>query len=159
MLSAARCQGGRYPTAQAWNNTVLHGVGGLASSVDAHYYPFGFKGSTGGKNPTDQHVLQRLKKIPAIYQKMRRTLNRYAPKLGVIIGATNISSAPTTALCTPLGAVFAAGDVLSWLAAGAESVDWWYLSTTAIPSRAPRTLECSRTVTAVVDRYRGSSSA
>jgi hypothetical protein len=27
--------------------------------------------------------------------------------------------------CTPVGALFAAGDVLSWLAAGAKSVDWW----------------------------------
>jgi hypothetical protein len=32
---------------------------------------------------------------------------------------------------TPVGAVFAAGDVLSWLAAGAQSVDWWSLNDTA----------------------------
>jgi len=27
--------------------------------------------------------------------------------------------------CTPTGALYAAGDLLSWLAAGATGVDWW----------------------------------
>jgi hypothetical protein len=31
--------------------------------------------------------------------------------------------------CEPSGALFAAGDVLEWLAAGAQSVDWWPLDT------------------------------
>ena len=36
-----------------------------------------------------------------------------------------MSNNETTTVCTPAGALFAAGDVLSWLAAGAKSVDWW----------------------------------
>jgi len=43
----------------------------------------------------------------------------------VVVGETAVSNSPTTTACTPAGALFAAGDVLSWLAAGAQSVDWW----------------------------------
>jgi hypothetical protein len=42
-----------------------------------------------------------------------------------------VSNGSTTTMCTPVGAVFAAGDVLSWLAAGAQGVDWWSLNDTA----------------------------
>ena len=48
-----------------------------------------------------------------------------------MIGETSVSNGATTTVCTPVGAVFAAGDVLSWLAAGAQSVDWWSLNDTA----------------------------
>ena len=43
----------------------------------------------------------------------------------VVVGETGVSNNETTTVCTPAGALFAAGDVLSWLAAGAHSVDWW----------------------------------
>jgi hypothetical protein len=46
----------------------------------------------------------------------------------VVIGETATSSSATTTVCTPVGALFAAGDTLSWLAAGARSVDWWDLN-------------------------------
>jgi hypothetical protein len=36
-----------------------------------------------------------------------------------------VSNNETTTVCTPAGALFAAGDVLSWLSAGAQSVNWW----------------------------------
>jgi hypothetical protein len=42
-----------------------------------------------------------------------------------VVGETGVSNNETTTVCTPTGALFAAGDVLSWLAAGARSVDWW----------------------------------
>ena len=43
----------------------------------------------------------------------------------MVVGETGVSNNETTTVCTPAGALFAAGDVLSWLAAGAQSVDWW----------------------------------
>ena len=43
----------------------------------------------------------------------------------MVVGETGVSNNETTTVCTPAGALFAAGDVLSWLAAGAKSIDWW----------------------------------
>jgi hypothetical protein len=111
-----------------WNDTVLKTDGQYVSFVDAHYYPFYFTGSPGGNNPSDSQILQSLKTIPTIYSKIRAGLNAYDPQAAVVIGETAVSSAPTTTSCTPVGAVFAAGDALSWLAAGAETVDWWDLN-------------------------------
>ena len=56
---------------------------------------------------------------------LRAKLNAFAPSASVVVGETAVSNSPTTTACTPAGALFAAGDALSWLAAGAESVDWW----------------------------------
>jgi hypothetical protein len=117
--------GASVPNNDEWNNTVLGTDGKLISFVDAHYYPFFFGGSTGGSNPTDQQVLQALFGIPSLYGKIRTELNAYDPKASVVVGETNVSNNPTTTVCTPTGALFAAGDVLSWLAAGARSVDYW----------------------------------
>jgi hypothetical protein len=117
--------GAQVPNNTAWNNTVLKTDGKYASFVDAHYYPFFFAGSTGGANPTDQQVLQSLQQIPTLYSGIRTELNTYDPKASVVVGETNVSNNETTTVCTPAGALFAAGDVLSWLAAGAKSVDWW----------------------------------
>jgi hypothetical protein len=117
-----------------WNNTVL-GTPGLAqyiSFVDAHWYPFGFGGNTGAAgNPTDQEVIQSVEQIPAEYAKIRTELNTYDPSATVTVGETGVSYLATNVTCTPAGALFSAGDVLSWLAAGAKSVDWWPLDTDA----------------------------
>ena len=117
--------GAAVPDNSEWNDTVLGQDGDLVSFVDAHYYPFSFYGSTGGTNPSDQEVLQALMTVPSLYQGIRGTLASYDPKAEVVVGETNVSNNETTTVCTPTGALFAAGDVLSWLAAGAESVDWW----------------------------------
>jgi hypothetical protein len=117
--------GAAVPDNTEWNNTVLGQDGGLVSFVDAHWYPFTFYGSTGGTNPTDQQVLESLMSIPSAYQQIRTELNTYDPRAQVVVGETNVSNNETSTVCTPAGALFAAGDVLSWLAAGAESVDWW----------------------------------
>lgn len=118
--------GATVPDNDEWNNTVLGTDGKYVSFVDAHYYPFEFGGSTGaGGNPTDQQVLHALFQIPTLGSQIRRELARYDPKAGFIIGETGVSNNETTTVCTPAGALFAAGDVLSWLAAGAKSVDWW----------------------------------
>ncbi len=117
--------GASVPDNAEWNNTVLGTDGRYASFVDAHYYPFFFGGSTGGSNPTDQQVLQSLFGVPALYGQIRTELNAYDRKASVVVGETNVSNNTTTTVCTPTGALFAAGDVLSWLAAGARSVDYW----------------------------------
>jgi hypothetical protein len=117
--------GASVPDNTEWNNTVLQTDGKYVSFVDAHYYPFSFSGSTGSANPTGQQVLQSLQQIPALYQGIRTELNAYDPQASVIVGETGVSNNETSTVCTPAGAVFASGDVLSWLAAGAKSVDWW----------------------------------
>jgi hypothetical protein len=117
--------GASVPDNSEWNNTVLGQDGRYISFVDAHFYPFGFGGATGGSNPTDQQVLQSLMTVPAQYGQIRGELDAYDPRAQVVVGETGVSNNETTTVCTPTGALFAAGDVLSWLAAGARSVDWW----------------------------------
>lgn len=117
--------GAQVPDNTEWNNTVLGADGRYVSFVDAHYYPFYFSGATGGSNPTDQQVLQSLMSVPALYQGIRSELDSTDPRARVVVGETGVSNNETTTVCTPAGALFAAGDVLSWLAAGAQSVDWW----------------------------------
>jgi hypothetical protein len=117
--------GASVPDNSAWNNTVLGTDGRYVSFVDAHYYPFRFSGAAGGANPTDQQVLQSLFRIPSLYGEIRAELNAYDPSASVVVGEAGVSNNETTTACTPTGALFAAGAVLSWLAAGARSVDWW----------------------------------
>jgi hypothetical protein len=117
--------GASVPDNSEWNNTVLGQDGRYVSFVDAHYYPFFFSGATGGSNPTDQQVLQALESVPSLYREIRAELDAYAPWARVVVGETGVSNNETATVCTPTGAIFAAGDVLSWLAAGAASVDWW----------------------------------
>jgi hypothetical protein len=114
-----------------WNDTVLRADAPDIGFVDAHYYPFTFSGATGGANPSDSQVLHALLKIPSLQASIEQGLASRDPSAAVVIGETSVSNGSTTTMCTPVGAVFAAGDVLSWLAAGAQSVDWWSLSDTA----------------------------
>jgi hypothetical protein len=111
-----------------WNDTVLRADGGYIGFVDAHYYPFTFSGATGGANPSDSQVLHALQQIPSLQKSIRQGLAARDPGAAVVIGETSVSNGATTTVCTPVGAVFAAGDVLSWLAAGAQSVDWWSMN-------------------------------
>jgi hypothetical protein len=111
-----------------WNATVLTADRVDVGFVDAHWYPFDFSGSTGGANPTDAQVLQSLRTIPSLDASIKAGLAAHAPGAAVVIGETAVSNATTTTVCTPVGALFAAGDTLSWLAAGAQSVDWWDLN-------------------------------
>ena len=121
-------QGSGVPDSSEWNHTVLGADGKDISFVDVHYYPFNFSGSTGGANPTDQQILRVLRQIPSIQASIRTELNTYDPSASVIVGEVGVSNNATMASCTPVGALFAAGNALSWLAAGVESVDWWQLN-------------------------------
>ena len=123
--------GSAVPDAATWNDTVLKANAADVGFVDAHYYPFTFSGAAGGANPSDTQILHALTKIPALAAGIRQQLATLDPTAAVVIGETAVSNGATTTGCTPAGAVFAAGDVLSWLAAGAQSVDWWSLNDTA----------------------------
>jgi len=120
--------GAAVQNAGVWNRTVLQADGQDAGFVDARWYPYDFSGRTGGANPSDSQVLRQLYTVPALYRQMRQTLNTYDPKAGVVIGETGITNAESLTVCQPVGAIFAAGDVLSWLAAGASSVNWFDLN-------------------------------
>ena len=126
--AAGSAADGPSAVSSAWNNTVLGADGRYVGFVDAHYYPFNFSGATGGGNPTDSQVLAALRSIPALASSTKAELASRDPGAELVIGETAISSIPTTTACQPVGAVFAAGDVLSWLAAGAQTVDWWDLN-------------------------------
>jgi hypothetical protein len=117
--------GGGVADSGEWNSTVLGTDGPYVGFVDGHYYPFTFSGSTGGANPSASTVLHALKKIPSLHASMEAELAAHDSKAAIVIGETSLSSSPTTSVCKPIGAVFAAGDALSWLASGAQSVDWW----------------------------------
>jgi hypothetical protein len=117
--------GASVPDNTVWNDTVLGQDSQYISFVDAHYYPFVFRGATGGGNPSVQQVLQALMSVPSLYGQISAKLAASDPGAQVVIGETGVSNNATTIACTPTGALFAAGDVLSWLAAGAQSVDWW----------------------------------
>ena len=67
--------------------------------------------------------------IPAEYAKIRAQLNAYdLPGAKIVVGETGVSYLATNTACTPVGALFAAGDALQWLSAGAYSVDWWAMN-------------------------------
>jgi hypothetical protein len=59
---------------------------------------------------------------------VRTELNATDPTAGIVVGETGVTYLATTIPCTPAGALFSAGDALSWLAAGARGVDWWTMN-------------------------------
>jgi hypothetical protein len=120
-----------------WNDTILQDDGQYIAFEEAHWYAFSFGGDMGvDGNPTAQQVIQSVEQIPSEYAKIRATLNAYDPTATVEVGETGVSYLATNATCTPAGALFAAGDALEWLAAGATTEDWWPLETGANSSSA-----------------------
>lgn len=120
--------GGSRTISRTWNDTVLRTDGPYVSFVDAHYYPFSFTGKTGGGNPSDGQVLRTLTTIGPLAAATKSDLAAHDPGAALVIGETGVSSGATTTVCTPVGGIFAAGVALSWLAAGAQSVNWWDLN-------------------------------
>jgi hypothetical protein len=115
-----------------WNDTILGEDGSYISFVEAHWYPFSFGGDMGADgNKTAQQVIQSVTTIPADYNSIRQTLSKYDPSATVTVGETGVSYLATNTPCTPTGALFSAGDALEWLAAGAQTVNWWPLETGA----------------------------
>lgn len=124
----AAVQGSGVADSDEWNSQVLRTDGAYVGFVDAHYYPFSFSGSPGGANPSAAQVLQALHAIPSLQASIKAELAKFDPDAAAVIGETAVSNNQTTTVCGPVGALFAAGDALSWLASGAQSVDWWDLN-------------------------------
>jgi hypothetical protein len=103
-----------------WNDAVMPVVRGY-SGIDVFWYPVHVSGT---RYPA-QTVLSWLAGIPALAARVKSDIARYAPGAFWIIGEENISNHRTYDVCQPVAAVFSAGSALSWLAAGARSVDWW----------------------------------
>ena len=112
-----------------WDNVVIGDDD--PDAVDEHWYDFGFVGDTGKDgNPSAQDVIQSVETIPSEDAKIEASLSANGdPTAKIIVGETGVSYQDTNVPCTPAGALFAAGDVLEWLAAGAQSVDWYPLNT------------------------------
>ena len=132
--------GAGVPNNTSWDETLLQGLDTAdthVSFVEAHWYPFSFGGVMGQPgNKTAQQVIQSVEQIPAEYTKMQGILNEYDPGATVTVGETGVSYLATNAPCVPAGALFAAGDALEWLAAGAQTVNWWPLETGENPETA-----------------------
>jgi hypothetical protein len=113
-----------------WNNTVLTEDKKYIGFVDAHWYPFGYGGTTGAAgNPTAEQVIRTVYRIPAEYAKIKTALQaRGLPGAKIVVGETNVSYRATDTACNAVGALFAAGDALEWLSLGVSSVDWWTLN-------------------------------
>ena len=106
-----------------WNNAVMPAVRGY-SGIDVLWYPTRVPGT---EYPAQQ-VLSWLTDIPARAAAIKSDIARYAPGRFWMMGEDGISNHRTYDVCQPVAAVFAAGSALSWLAAGALSVDWWKAS-------------------------------
>ena len=115
-----------------WNDTLQQVDGANISFVDAHWYPYSFgyvNNTPTGNFQSDQQVIQSVEQIPGEMATIKNELAADGSNAGVVIGETGVSYLPTLTVCTPAGALFAAGDVLEWLAAGAQSVNWWVMDT------------------------------
>jgi hypothetical protein len=106
-----------------WNDAVMPRVRGY-SGIDVLWYPTRVPGT---EYPAQQ-VLSWLTGIPARAAAIKSDIARYAPGRFWMLGEDGISNHRTYNVCQPVGAVFAAGSALSWLAEGAQSVDWWKAS-------------------------------
>ena len=103
-----------------WNDAVMPALRSYYQGIDVLWYP----SFTTIQEP-DATILSYLTDIPARAAAIKADIAQYAPGVFWMIGETNSSNRATLTPDKPLGAVFAAGDALSWLARGASTVDWW----------------------------------
>jgi len=102
-----------------WDHAVMAGLNDY-QGINVLWYP-----SLTGSNPSAQTALSWLTEIPVRAAAIKADIRKYAPSAFWLIGETNIANHPIGAVCTPTGAVFAAGSALGWLAQGATNVNWW----------------------------------
>lgn len=103
-----------------WNDAVMPALRDYYQGIDIIWYP-----SFTTVQAPDATILAYLSDIPARAAAIKADIARYAPGKFWMIGETNSSNQATFTPDRPVGAVFAAGDALSWLAQGASTVDWW----------------------------------
>ena len=103
-----------------WNDAVMPALRGSYQGIDVLWYP-----SFTTTQESDATILSYLTDIPTRAAAIKADIATYSPGVFWMIGETNSSNQATLTPDKPLGAVFAAGDALSWLAQGAQNVDWW----------------------------------
>jgi hypothetical protein len=103
-----------------WNDAVMPALRNYYQGIDIIWYP-----SFTTVQAPDATILSYLSEIPARAAAIKADVAQYAPGVFWMIGETNSSNQATLTPDRPVGAVFAAGDALSWLAQGARTVDWW----------------------------------
>ena len=103
-----------------WNDAVMPALRNYYGGIDVIWYP-----SFTTVQAPDSTILSYLTDIPARAAAIKADITQYAPGKFWMIGETNSSNQATFTPDKPVGAVFAAGDALSWLAQGAATVDWW----------------------------------
>jgi hypothetical protein len=103
-----------------WNDAVMPALRSYYQGIDVLWYP----SFTTAQAP-DATILSYLSTIPERAAAIKADIAQYAPGVFWMIGETNSSNKATLTPDKPVGAVFAAGDALSWLAQGAANVDWW----------------------------------
>lgn len=103
-----------------WNDAVMPALKGKYSGINVLWYP-----TRATNSPTASADLLALRDIPARAAAIRSDVSKYASGKYWMIGEENVDNQPTSAPCSPVGAVFAAGSALAWLAQGASNVNWW----------------------------------
>ncbi len=107
----------------AWNDAVMPALKGKYNSLSVLWYPHRTPSS-----PTDAEDLTTITSIPKYAAGIKADIAKYSPGTSYTITEANNDNQPTTAQCKPVGAVYAAGTALEWLAQGAQAVDWWVQS-------------------------------
>lgn len=107
-------------SAWAWDATMMRGLSDYDGLV-VLWYP-----SYDSSTLSDAAALNSLRYIPGLAAGIKADLAKYGPGKPWQIGETNDTNSVNVAVCRPAGAVFAAGDALSWLAQGAQNVNWWW---------------------------------
>lgn len=103
-----------------WNHTVMPALRNYDGLV-VLWYP-----SYDTHILSDAAALNAIRHIPSLAASIKSDIAAYAPGKPWQIGETNDTNSINVAVCRPVGAVFAAGDALSWLAQGASNVNWWW---------------------------------
>jgi hypothetical protein len=105
-----------------WDRTVLSLAGSVIDFVSIHWYP------ESADQISDAGLLAMPDQIGGAMSTLRQEIAEYAPDRNIGVMVTETDSVPTSPGPQTLSLVnglFLAEDYAGWLAAGAESVDWW----------------------------------
>lgn len=105
-----------------WNRTVLSLAGGAIDFVSIHWYP------ESATHVSDAGLLGMPEQIGQVMGTLRQEIAQYCPgrKIGVMVTETDsVPTSPGPQTLSLVNGLFLAEDYAGWLAAGAESVDWW----------------------------------
>lgn len=101
-----------------WNSNVLRECGLKIDFVVVHWYGW-------GKSPSEE--MDSLNAVTGKVARLREELDRYCGAHGKDVEIWMTEGDASSYNTRPLGALFAAHHVLTWLESGAAHVDWWDL--------------------------------